>query len=64
MKKTINFLLNESCPSIQYRVNKEILGNKINYLQSKILDDPEVRVNDYHKLTTCDNKKITILRIK
>jgi hypothetical protein len=43
MKKTINFLLNESCPSIQYRVNKEILGNKINYLQSKILDDPEVR---------------------
>lgn len=45
---TINFLLQIACPSIQYRIRKEILNESIQCsvmqdLQRQILDDPLVR---------------------
>ena len=46
--KSIQFLLDHACPSIIYRLRKEILGeSKYNHrmvkLQNQILNDPEVK---------------------
>ena len=48
MKNGIGFLLENACPSIKYRVHKEILNKPIDssemkYLQEQILQDEVVK---------------------
>lgn len=43
MQELINYLLEEGCPSIKYRVKKEIYDEVDNNLYQQILDDQEVR---------------------
>ena len=48
MDQIIKMLLNNACPSIRYRVRKEILGENINSeemieLQTAILEDEKVQ---------------------
>jgi len=43
MEKTIGFLLEKGCPSIKYRVKKEILGEQDNKLREEILQGSRVR---------------------
>ncbi|WP_069649264.1 hypothetical protein [Caloranaerobacter ferrireducens] len=43
MQKLIKYLLKEGCPSIKYRIKKEIYGELDSRLQQHILDDQEVK---------------------
>ncbi len=43
MNRVVGFLLREGCPSIKFRVKKEILGEQDNQLHKEIFQDPLVQ---------------------